>query len=104
MDFNDYCKNKTFDDFSDEYLAQSKLQNNKTNVQNLDQEEIKQKLNKYQNMSNNDLMMELIKETNKQKESGDLDNQKIAELGKKLKPMLDSSAQTKLDEILRMLR
>ena len=72
--------------------------------QQIDEHNIKQTLNKYQGMSQNDLMAELLKETNKQKQSGKLSDQKIADLGNQLKPILDSNQQAKLDEILKMLR
>ena len=49
-------------------------------------------------------MAELLKETNKQKQNGNLDNKKLTDLGNQLKPMLDSSQQAKLDEIIKMLR
>ena len=105
MDFNDYCKSTKFDSASK--TASTKFQNDvktQNSTGQIDEQNIRQTLNKYQGMSQSDLMQELIKETNKQKQSGKLNDQKLAELSSQLKPMLDDNQKTKLDEILKMLR
>lgn len=105
MDFNDYCKSTKFDSASK--TANAKFQNDvktQNSTGQIDEQNIRQTLNKYQGMSQSDLMQELIKETNKQKQNGKLNDQKLAELGSQLKPMLDDNQKTKLDEILKMLR
>ena len=105
MDFNDYCKSTKFDSASK--TASAKFQNDvktQNSTGQIDEQNIRQTLNKYQGMSQSDLMQELIKETNKQKQNGKLNDQKLAELGSQLNPMLDDNQKTKLDEILKMLR
>lgn len=101
MDFNDYCKTTTFENIQKDNFVNTQKQSYN---QKIDEQDIQQKLKNYQNLSQNDLMAELLKETNKQKQNGNLDNKKLTDLGNQLKPMLDSSQQAKLDEILKMLR
>lgn len=101
MDFNDYCKTTTFENTQKDNFVNTQKQSYN---QKIDEQDIQQKLKNYQNLSQNDLMAELLKETNKQKQNGNLDNKKLTDLGNQLKPILDSSQQAKLDEILKMLR
>lgn len=98
MDFNDYVKNAKF-------KAESTQQStNNTQTQNIDDKFIQQMLNKYKGMSQEQLLNQLLTETNKQKQSGQLSNKKIDDLSNQLKPFLDANQQDKLDEILKMMR
>lgn len=101
MDFNDYCKSVKFENKQPENTG---VQTQNSTSKQMDEQTLKQTLSKYKGLSQTDLLNELLKETNKQKQNGSLDNNKISELGEQLKPLLDSNQQAKLNEILKMLR
>lgn len=105
MDFYEYCQSNSFDDCNDKKDKVNKNTSNKKYAETLNkQDEIKEKISQYQNMSNDQLMTELLKETNIQKQNGHLDNKKLDSISEQLKPMLNKEQQSKLDEILKMLR
>lgn len=104
MDFNDYCKNAKFESVNKNNINDIKTDSSHIKNQSINEQQLQQTLNKFKSMSQNDLMTELLKETNKQKQNGNLNDKKLQDLSNQLKPMLDSSQQAKLDEILKMLR
>lgn len=71
---------------------------------NFDEKDIKQKIEKYQNMNQNELMAELIKESNKQKQNGNLDNKKLEEIKNSMSGFMTAEQQARLDELIKMLR
>jgi hypothetical protein len=104
MDFEEYCKTTKFSEKQNENARSDNKQNDKVESQQMTEEALKKELNKYQNMSENALFDELLKETNKQKQNGNLTNKKLEEMGEKLKPMLSSEQQNRLEKIIKMLR
>lgn len=71
---------------------------------NIDEEEIKEKIQKYQNMNQNELLSELLKETKKQKQNGNLDNQKLEEIKNSMSTVLNDEQKNRLDELIKLLR
>ena len=75
-----------------------------TKKQNFDETEIAKKIEKYQNMSQSELLSELLKESSKQKQNGNLDDKKLEEIKNSLSGVLTKEQQTKLDDLIKMLR
>lgn len=71
---------------------------------NIDEEEIKEKIQKYQNMNQNELLSELLKETKKQKQNGNLDNQKLEDIKNSMSTVLNDEQKNRLDELIKLLR
>lgn len=118
MNFSDYCKNNHFDESNQQNFgvqfdgnaktqtqsgraAGVKTESNKTQI---DEQTLRQTLGRYQNMSQAELMTELLAEANKQRQAGNLDDQQLGKLASTIKPMLDPSMQNRLDDILRMIK
>ncbi len=76
--------------------------NQKKFDKNVDEEkaDIEENLKKYQSMSQNDLMSELLKEASKMKASGTLDSASLSRLKSTLLPMLNDEQKAMLDNIL----
>ena len=67
-------------------------------------QDIQNRLNKYQNMSENQLQAELFKEATRQKQNGNLDEKKLNDIKNTLSPMLDESQKNRLEDLIKMLR
>src|SRR5574344_1529844 len=102
MDFSEFCDTNVEKEFFDS----SKKENIKTEENNFSkmksnekkqQEDVKEKISKYQDLSQNELMEELVKETRKQKENGGLDDDKLDQIKHTLNAILSPSEQKKLD-------
>ena len=134
MDFNDFCDNKSyyeksknedkFKNFNENLRKNDKkrsiLSENNQNLHNfsknidsegyenlmqkLNQDEIKQKIERYKNMSQSELMNELIKETNKQKSNGNLNEKKLQDIKNSMAEFMSAEEQKKLDDIIKILR
>lgn len=61
---------------------------------------IEEKLKEYENLSQAELMQEFIKESTKQKENGELTNEKIENIKQTLLPLLNNEQQKNLDYLL----
>ena len=55
-------------------------------------------------MSQSELLSELLKESSKQKQNGNLDDKKLEEIKNYLSGVLTKEQQTKLDDLIKMLR
>ena len=74
------------------------------NNQNIDEEFVKNHIEKYKNMSTDELMKELFSESAKQKKAGKLDEKKLLEIEKTLMPLLDEDQKNRLKQLVDMLR
>ena len=80
------------------------LQKNNQNKQNFDvDQDLKNKMNAYQNMTDMQLQSELFKEVNRQKQNGTFSLQRIEEVKNKLLPMLTEEQRQKLESLIKML-
>ena len=66
--------------------------------------DIEQKIKKYQNLSQSELLNELLKETAKQKQNGNFDTNQLEEIKNSLLPMLDENQKQRLEQITKMLK
>lgn len=60
-------------------------------------------LNKYKNMSNNELMSNLFKEATKLKQQGKLDNSTLSNLKSTLSPFLNEEQQEMLNSLVKAI-
>lgn len=72
---------------------------NKTQV-----ESVESKLKEYENLSQAELMQEFIKESKKQKENGELTDEKIENIKQTLIPLLNNEQQKNLDYLLGIIK
>ena len=61
---------------------------------------VEEQLKKYENLSQAELMQELIKESKKQKQNGNLDRDKMENIKSTLLPFLNSNQQKQLDYLM----
>ena len=81
-----------------------KYSQNYQNFENIDiDDNIKNMFSKYQSMTETELQTELIKEVNKQKQSGNFSPQKISEIKDAILPFLNDEQKQKLEQIIKML-
>ena len=65
---------------------------------------VKEKLQKFQGYSQNQLVSELLSEAAKQKKQGNLDDKKLAEISQTILPFLDEEQQKKFNSLIDLLR
>ena len=119
MNFSDFCDNNCAEKMSGDFDKNSKntaktskiTQKNGQSKQNFEnfytdeqKRNIESKLNKYQNMSESELMSELIHETNKQKQNGSLDSKKLDEIKNTILPVLNPEQANRLESLIKMLK
>ena len=115
MNFSDFCeKEPEIDKIEIDKNLQKNAQNKQKNIENLqknaqnqsiiDKNEIKEKFEKYQNMNQTELINELLKESNIQKQKGNLDEKKLDEIKNSLSPLMDEEQKNRLNELINMLR
>lgn len=97
MDFKNYCSTNTCDDYI-------KNKNQSFNMQDEFSKNAEQIINKYSSFSNDELMAELIKQTNERKQNGSLDAKKLDEMYKTICSVIPSEKRQNLDEIFRRLK
>ena len=91
-----------FDEFCDrEMPKQNNRKRENVSSQNVKAEDI---INKYGNLSQEELMQELLKEAKAGRANGELTDQKLNDLQAKLSPFLSEEQRKNLNEILKMLR
>lgn len=64
---------------------------------------IEEQIKKYENLSGPELMEEFFKESKKQKASGYLDDEKLANIKNTLTPFLNLEQQQKLNELMGLI-
>ncbi len=98
MDFKDFCEQEINQNVKSEYY--------KTNSSN--QENIKKtaqdSMNRYANFSQQELMEELIKQTNEKKKDGSLSQEKIEQMYQTIYNILPPENRQNLDNIFNKLR
>lgn len=113
MNFSEFCdNNQNIENFEKKYQKNSKNTTKNVNfeskMQNFDNDELKNdiqnKLNKYQNLSQSELTAELFKEATKQKQNGNLDAKKLDEIKEQLLPLLNEQEKQKLLSLVDMLK
>ena len=60
-------------------------------------------MEKYKGLSKQELMQEFLKESKKQKQSGELDKNKIENIKKTLTPFLDNNQQQNLQNLMDLI-
>lgn len=80
----------------------SKEQTHNTNNQDINQ--YQDLINKYKDMSKDDLMKNLFNEANRLKQSGKLDSNSLESLRTTLTPMLNNEQKQMLDSLISMLK
>lgn len=95
-------KNIKYQQKNSDYSA--KNQNFENDSQKINEEILKKHIQKYQNMSQQELLNELLSETGKQRQNGSLDNKKLSEIQNSLMPLLDKEQQDRLKQLVDMLR
>lgn len=103
MDFENFCNSYVEKDEKDTKTEQQKNQK-KVQTNSVYEDDIKKKIDKYKNYSNQELLTELLTEANKQKKNGNLTNEKIEEMVSGLSPYLDNEQKQRLNEIIKLLR
>lgn len=84
-----------------EFKAEPKVEFEKIKKENPEKvESIEDELKKYENLSSEELMAEFIKESRKQRNSGELTDEKINNIKQTLKPFLNDAQQQKLNDLL----
>lgn len=98
MDFKDFCEQEIKQDIKSESF--------KTNSSS--QENIKKKaqdsMNRYANLSQQELMEELIRQTNEKKKDGSLSQEKIEQMYQTIYNILPPENRQNLDNIFNKLR
>ena len=118
MKFSEFCESDIQDDKLNKFENSNKnaekinknhenMQKNSPKYQKFDNLEInndlKVKMDTYQNMTEKELQAELLKEVNKQKQNGTFSLQRIEEVKNKLSPMLTKEQMQKLENLIKML-
>ena len=103
MDFENFWNSYVEKDEKDTKTEQQKNQK-KVQTNSVYEDDIKKKIDKYKNYSNQELLTELLTEANKQKKNGNLTNEKIEEMVSGLSPYLDNEQKQRLNEIIKLLR
>ena len=70
----------------------------------ISEDEIKRRIEKYKNMNQSELMNELLKESNKQKKNGNLDDKKLQDIKNTMSAFMTDEEQKRLDNLIKMLR
>lgn len=97
--------NKNTINFNKNSENMQKNSQDKQNFQNFDiDQNLKNKMNTYQNMTEQELQTELFKEVSRQKQNGTFSLQRIEEVKDKLLPMLTEEQRQKLEGLIKMLR
>jgi len=60
-------------------------------------------ISKFQGMNETELLGEIFKIINKQKKEGTFDPEKLRSIAQKIKPILNSEQQSKLDDLLQII-
>ena len=118
MKFSDFCENDIqngkLNKFKNSNKNAEKINKNHENMQKNNQDyqnfnnfeinnDLKVKMDTYQNMTEKELQSELLKEVNKQKQNGTFSLQRIEEVKNKLSPMLTKEQMQKLENLIKML-
>ena len=118
MKFSEFCENDIqngkLNKFENSYKNAEKINKNHENMQKNNQDyqnfnnfeinnDLKVKMDTYQNMTEKELQAELLKEVNKQKQNGTFSLQRIEEVKNKLSPMLTKEQMQKLENLIKML-
>ena len=74
------------------------------NFSELNEKEIQEKISKYKNMNQSELMSELLKESAIQKQKGNLDDKKLTKIKDTMSNFITPEQSAKLDELIKMLR
>ena len=64
---------------------------------------IEEELKKYENLSEQELMQEFLKESKKQKANGDLNDEKLNNIKETLSPFLNKEQLSKLNDLLGLI-
>ncbi len=112
MNFSNFCSNnqniENLQKNNENLQKNCKInQKNDTKIENIDEEvkkDMEQKLEKYKNLNQNQLTEELLKEANKQKMNGNLNDEKIKEIQNTILPMLDESQKNKFNELINLIK
>ncbi len=113
MNFSEFCdNNQNIEKFNQKnQKSKENLQKNanfQSKTQNFNDDalksDIEEKLAKYKNYNQSELTAELFKEVNKQKQSGNLNSEKLDEIKTTLLPMLDQNQQKRLESLIDMLK
>ena len=129
MNFEDFCENNSSKSVSvesdrfkkfNENLQKNNQKQQKTsqnqqifdNLQNLSEQEIKnnfdeetlKKINLYQNMDRTELLNTLIAESKKQKQNGNLDSKKLAEIENTILPFLNDDEKATFKNLIDMIK
>ncbi len=76
----------------------------KENFAGVDNAELNDAINKYSDYSEQELINEFLSETNKKKQSGELNDEKIEKMKETLLPYLNDKQKTKLNQIINMVK
>ncbi len=88
-----------------EFKPESSVEVEKIKKENKTQvESVESKLKEYENLSQAELMQEFIKESKKQKENGELTDEKIENIKQTLIPLLNNEQQKNLDYLLGIIK
>ena len=88
-----------------EFKPESKIEVDKIKSENKEQvDNIESKLKEYENLSQAELMQEFIKESKRQKDSGELTDDKIENIKQTLIPLLNNEQQKNLDYLLGIIK
>lgn len=124
MNFNEFCesnkietetpskkefsKNDNLENFENNTQktqnSAQKASNQSKNTQSFDEEAVKEKLKKYQNMTEEELKKQLLIEGKKQKANGTIDDKTLDNIRDSLSPLLSSEQQNRLEELLKLLK
>ena len=96
MNFNDFCKENNKNLKTDNISQTMSSNNNKEDARKI--------YDKYSGFSNDELMQELIKQTQLKKSDGSLDNKKLNEIQATLSPFLNSEQNKNLKDIMDRLK
>ena len=129
MNFEDFCEKSVsqsvsvesdrFKKFNDNLQKNNKKQQKNgqnqqifDNLQNLSEQDIKnnfdeetlKKISQYQKMDKNELLNTLIAESKKQKQNGNLDNKKLAEIESTMLPFLSDNEKATFKNLIDMIK
>lgn len=92
------------DFLNQKHFKEKNTEHDFNNIPKEDVNNIEENLKKYQSMSQNDLMSELVKEAGRMKANGSLNESSLENLKSTLSPMLNDQQKNMLDSILDQIK
>lgn len=98
MNFRESLSDNKFKTNESKYQSKQKIKN-----QQIDKEEFVENVNKYKDLSHNELLNEFMKKTSDLKNRGELSKERVREIYQSLEPILNEEQKKNLADLLNMI-